>query len=358
MACRLSFNIAWLGVATLAMTQAGSLGSIEDLGTLGGSQTTAFSVNNSGQAAGWGTNPFGMTQGFLSTAGGLIDLSSQVGGAESYAYGLNDAGAATGNYYSGGQSHGVIWTGTGSTIDLGAGSYGTAINDAGQAVGGNGQAFIYSDGTVHQLGTLPGGNWSAAYSINSFGAVAGYGNVAPGVFRGFYWSGGSLVPIGTLGGSSSYAMDINNSNQIVGNASTRSGYFHAFLDSNGVMKDLGTLGGSSSYAYAINDGGIVVGYSTIGSGDPRAFFDYNGQLIDLNSMLPAGSGWLLMQAYGINDRNQIVGTGLFGGQEHAFELDLPGSFRFGTPEPSTYLLLLAGAAFLAILHRIRASGQP
>lgn len=336
------------------MAQAGSLGSIQDLGTLGGPQTTAFSVNNSGQAAGWGTNTFGMTQGFLSTPGGLIDLSGQVGGAESYAYGVNDLGAATGDYYTGGQSHGVIWTGTGGIVDLGAGSYGTAINDAGQAVGGNGQAFLYSNGTMRELGTLPGGNWSAAYSINSSGAVAGYGNVAPGVFRGFYWNGGTLVPIGTLGGTSSYAMDINNSNQIVGNASTRSGYFHAFIDSGGAPTDLGTLGGTSSYAYAINDSGVVVGYSTTGSGDPRAFLDYNGQLIDLNSMLPSGSGWLLLQAYGVNDHNQIVGTGMFDGRQHAFELDLPNGFGFGTPEPSTFLLLLAGAAFLALLQFLRA----
>ena len=338
----------------LAIAQAGSLGTIQDLGTLGGSQTTAFGVNNSGQAAGWGTNPFGLTQGFLSTPGGLINLSGQLGGAESFAYGVNDLGAATGDYYSGGQSHGVIWTGTGGTIDLGAGSYGTAINDSGQVVGGNGQAFLYSNGAMRELGTLAGGNWSAAYSINSSGAVAGYGNVAPGVFRGFYWNGGSMVPIGTLGGSSSYAMDINNSNQIVGNASTRSGYFHAFLDSNGAMTDLGTLGGASSYAYGINDGGIVVGYSTTGTGDPRAFLDYNGQLIDLNAMLPSGSGWLLLQAYGINDHNQIVGAGIFDGQQHAFELNLPSGFGSGTPEPSTLLLLLAGAAFLALFQFFRA----
>ncbi len=348
------WKILYLGIVPLVFAHGGSLGTIQDLGTLGGSQTTAFGVNNSGQAAGWGTNPFGVTQGFLSTAQGLIDLSGQVGGAESYAYGVNDLGAATGNYYSGGQSHGVIWTGTGSTIDLGAGSYGTAINDAGQAVGGNGQAFLYSGGTMRELGTLPGGNWSAAYSINSNGAVAGYGTIGPGVFRGFYWNGGSLVPIGTLGGASSYAMDINNSNQIVGDASTGSGYFHAFLDSNGAMTDLGTLGGTSSYAYGINNGGVVVGYSTTGTGDPRAFFDYNGQLIDLNSMLPGGSGWVLLQAYGINDHNQVVGTGIFDGRQHAFELDLPSGFGFGTPEPSTFLLLLAGVAFLALLQFLRA----
>jgi hypothetical protein len=35
----------------------------------------------------------------------------------------------------------------------------------------------------------------------------------------------------------------------------------------------------------------------------------NGQITDLNDRLPAGSGWVLTEAYGINDAGQIVGAG-------------------------------------------------
>jgi hypothetical protein len=41
---------------------------------------------------------------------------------------------------------------------------------------------------------------------------------------------------------------------------------------------------------------------------------------DLNKMISPRSGWVLLQANGINDAGQIVGDGLFHGQSHAFLL--------------------------------------
>jgi probable HAF family extracellular repeat protein len=41
---------------------------------------------------------------------------------------------------------------------------------------------------------------------------------------------------------------------------------------------------------------------------------------DLNSLIPAGSGWVLNDAYGINERGQIVGDGTINGQSLAFLL--------------------------------------
>jgi probable HAF family extracellular repeat protein len=39
---------------------------------------------------------------------------------------------------------------------------------------------------------------------------------------------------------------------------------------------------------------------------------------DLNKLIPAGAGWLLEIAYGINNAGQIVGLGVHNGQEHGF----------------------------------------
>ena len=41
---------------------------------------------------------------------------------------------------------------------------------------------------------------------------------------------------------------------------------------------------------------------------------------DLNKLIPAGSGWVLLQAFGINNSGQIVGTGTIHGEEHGFLL--------------------------------------
>jgi probable HAF family extracellular repeat protein len=43
-------------------------------------------------------------------------------------------------------------------------------------------------------------------------------------------------------------------------------------------------------------------------------------MTDLNSLIPAGSGWVLTSARGINDAGQIVGTGTISGVQHAFLL--------------------------------------
>ncbi len=47
-------------------------------------------------------------------------------------------------------------------------------------------------------------------------------------------------------------------------------------------------------------------------------------MTDLNSLIPAGSGWVLTRATAINDAGHIVGSGVIGGQVRAFLL---------TPDP-------------------------
>ncbi len=356
-----------VGGITVGLGFAGPVGLIQDLGTLGGGNATAYAINDAGVAVGWSTTGTGVTQAFLSGPGGLSNLSNSLSGAESYAFGVNDSGVVTGTYYVNGQGHGAIWNGS-SVTDLGVNTYGQAINNSGTVVGGDGQAFLYSGGSMQTLGYLPGGNWSAAYGINNLGEVVGYGTIAPGVFRGFYWNGSALVPLGTLGGATSYATDVNNYGSIVGGSATHDGYMNAYLYSGGSMLDLGTLGGTTSYAYGINDNGYVVGYSTTGDGASHAFLYMNGTMIDLNAILPQNSGWQLLDAYGINGSNEIVGTGLYGGAEHAFALSLaqpqpllasdpppadPPSDPAPVPEAATSILTFCGACTLGLIHLLR-----
>jgi probable HAF family extracellular repeat protein len=138
----------------------------------------------------------------------------------------------------------------------------------------------------------------------------------------------------------------------VGHAALASGYEHAFMWSGGVMTDLGTLGGNS-FAYGLNQAGDVVGYSSLNNGASHAFLERNGLLVDLNSLLGAGSGWELMAAYGINDAGQIVGTGMFQGQERVFRLDPTVS---AIPEPSGATLAALGLGLLVLVRRFYVSG--
>jgi probable HAF family extracellular repeat protein len=119
-----------------------------------------------------------------------------------------------------------------------------------------------------------------------------------------------MLDLGTLGGHNSWARAINNSNQVVGESDTADFNTHAFLWSGGVMTDLGTLGGRSSSAAAINEQGHVVGWAENAAGQRRAFIWINGVMTDLNSALLFGQslgGLVLTEARGINDAGQIVG---------------------------------------------------
>ena len=308
---------------------------VTDLGTLGGTSSHAYGINNSGQVVGDADGISLTVHGFLWESGtGILDLGT-FGGAHSHAYAINDTGQVAGwSYNSDGACRAFLWQSGSGMQDLGTlgGNYSLAygINNNGQVVGSDGHAFLWQSGSgMQDLGTL-GGNYSLAYGINNNGQVVGCGDGTSFSDHAFLWENGTaMLDLGTLpGASASEARGINDIGQIVGDA-YGSGRTHAFLwQSESGMQDLGTLGGGSSSAYAINNSGQVVGQASPSQGADHAFvWQTDTGMVDLNSLIPASSGWTLVAAHAINDRGQIVGEGSSpSGRYHAFLL---------TPVPGT-----------------------
>lgn len=241
------------------------------------------------------------------------------------AYDINDSGQVVGYSYSfDSVNPRAFLYSNGSMQDLGAlngfASVAYGINNAGQVVGhyvfddhhgstNTSHAFLYDNGVMQDIGTLSGGPLSSATDINEIGQVTGWSNAIPHVgsnYNAFLFNNGVMQDIGSLNGSGgqTLAESINDSGQIVGE-SLGLHENHAFLYEQGVMKDLGTLGGGASGAYSINNSGQVVGSSLViidSEAVEHAFLYDHGVMVDLGALNNGTS-----VAFDINDSGQVVG---------------------------------------------------
>lgn len=334
---------------------------VTDLGTFGGSQTLAFGIDEAGDVVGSAnlTCEACYSHAFLYKNGKLRDLGALPGATVSAGYGISGGRGegrirATGYSYTQpcvhsdcGAVHAFLYA-NGRMSDLGTlpsgmNSEGIAVNSSGQVTGwaeiSNAQhtffyqhAFLYSHGEMQDLGTLPGGSTSFGTAISDgWGRgenkgvrgvkVTGYSSTESGYDHAFLYSGGNMQDLGTLpGGRSSMGYAINRSGEVTGTSGTSGGDLHAFLYSRGAMQDLGTLPGlANSSGQGINDAGDIVGYC-VNLFDQHAFLYKDGAMHDLQSMIPEDSGWVLEKANAINNDGQITGIGVHDGATRAFLL--------------------------------------
>jgi probable HAF family extracellular repeat protein len=215
-------------------------GTAMDLGTLGGTSSSAEGVNRHGQVVG-SSDLEGdvMHRGFLWADGVMTELPS--GGRSSNAGDINASGQIVGqSQTASGQMHAALWpSGTSSPIDLGT------------------------------IGGREGRN-SSAQAINDAGVVVGVGDADGGAHHAILWKDGLVIDLGTLGGRHSFAYDINNQGQIVGYSDSsldKHNHHKATIWNGTTPMDLNRLlphdardaGWELIVARGINDDGVITG---------------------------------------------------------------------------------------------------
>ena len=169
-----------------------------DLGSLGGTCTTANDLNNRGQVVGTsyvtGDNN---NRAFLWENGSLRDLGGSPGEFTG-AFAINEGGVAAGYTYLAGDTllHAALWRHVGQLTDLGSVdndpcAFAQAINDNDQVVGDSTdchdfvRGFLWENGSIVELNTLIPPNSplyvTFAFAINARGEIAVDGNDANGI---------------------------------------------------------------------------------------------------------------------------------------------------------------------------------
>jgi probable HAF family extracellular repeat protein len=295
-------------------------GQIINLGTLGVNFVSPNAMNDRGQVVGFALNAIPdqfsfasflgvetQVRAFLWQDGVMLDLGT-LGGPDGWAASINDGGQIAG------------WSLVDSTVNSSTGqpTQHPFLWENGRMID-----LHTLGGTFAVVGSLqsPG----AGSSLNNRGQVIGTSNLlGDSIHHPFLWDRGILTDLGTLGGDNGEAWWINDSGQIVGRADLPgSQVHHAFLWEHGKMIDLGfSPNWPCSTAIDVNSRGqIIIDTGLCGVGGGPGLLWENGHLYDLNKLIPSNTGIVIGGTGGpsfINDRGEIAATGvLSNGDEHA-----------------------------------------
>ena len=344
-------------------------------------------ISSSGMVAGTILGTYGPNRAVIWKSGNITNLSLPSGftGASS-ANGMSPSGETVG--YVGVAT--VKWDTSGSMTLMD-----DAQSDADCNYNYNGAFAVNSNGDIAGFCGPNGGTYYAGYwpqgkpnsftkisdttnsevtGINTIGHMVGTSVVydittSQDTIHPFYWHDGTETDLAPSGSVYDVANAINDNDLIVGTVN--------YADSDGNLTehpyvwdragnhtyDLYNLTGFKGAASAVNDFGVVTGgISVPNDSNTHAFMWQQGSssIVDLNNLLPANSGWVLVSADKINDRGQIVGTGIYNGNVHGYLLNpsTPSSYRLSLAPASQTATIGGGQGLMKATLLDGATGAP
>jgi probable HAF family extracellular repeat protein len=162
-----------------------------------GGNTVGIAINDLGEVAGYSQDSdveiFRKTFRWL--RGRFQELPTTAEMATASPADINNRGQVIGNSAPdiSGPFRGFLWSRKGSLRFLDSSMTASAMNDRGQIVGTvENRAALWEDGTVLDLGTLPGASSSSAFAINVFGTVVGAVNYGLSDSTAMVWRDGEM----------------------------------------------------------------------------------------------------------------------------------------------------------------------
>jgi probable HAF family extracellular repeat protein len=243
-------------------------------GLAGTDYTTVFGINDVGVVVG-GSNTANAVRAFANTpGGGTWELRPLPGDIASTAFAVNNLGEASGFSSGPDGEHAVIWAAN-NTVTALPGASGIVmrafgLNERRDVVGavdhGTGRRAVLwpHAGPPQVLALLPGHVTGEAAGVNASGAIVGYSADSANQRRAALWiSSGGITNLGTLpGGDFSQAFGINDSGDVVGTSTSNSGNRAFLWTSVAGLRDLNELIAPSAViltkAVGINNVGMIV----------------------------------------------------------------------------------------------------
>ena len=311
-----------------------------------------LALNNQGQVVGGMDSTNNETHAFVWDNGVLTDLGT-LGGSKSSATGINDAGDIVGTILTNSDRRAFLLH-NGEVTDLGRidgypklGAEGNtyyspciAINGLSQVVGHvaagneNPRPFILNQGRTAYFGLLTSASIFYAEIINRRGQILGRATPTQGDTRmhSMRWQDGEMIDLSALNGTLSTANGMNDRGTVVGVATIpTNGRQRAFIWENGSLRWLNTSNSVESSGLAIDNTGLVVGFARTPKKRYFACLWKGDEMLDLSSLVSIESGWQLVSAEAVNDRGQIMARAANDKMEQRYFLISPWKLPLPTP---------------------------
>jgi probable HAF family extracellular repeat protein len=204
---------------------------------------------------------------------------------------------------------------------------------------------------IESLPLTQGATAGEATGVAADGTVVGTLTTTSGRRAVIWPADGGIRNLGTLPNDvASTGAAINDLGTIVGTSTDSNGRTSAFVYADGEMRRIdATFSSRNLQPSAIDNAGTVVGdYAPSAGGETRAFVTGDeGWAEDLGDRLPAGSGWTLITARGVNELGQIIGFGTKDGRYDGYVLGaahapLAEDQSAATPKDTAVSLTLTG----------------